>query len=887
MHGPLKQLFNEAHLQHERLQKCIRYLKASEALASFWACNFVAHYMRSTKIDPKVEREIRALASPAFGTFVSILRLGKTRLPEVQAPEFRAYVGVVHVLTDKPSLNHALQLTRKLTDLPPLQKKAETIDLFETLMTLRNKGIGHGGVPSEETALAVEELGRTIDPNAAQIKFPKMLSVQETRTDPERRGDFIQLGYYFDGEEEHPWRTATKSEDLLPIKQLHFFDGGGHPIPATPFVQIDKGTHWFLQKYRRGGNSHFTDYRSETHKTDPYWDEYVARFLDERFERGGQVAVQVSTTGVYHDLPPEIDAYKAFVGRQNELEILHTRLRPERQIPIIAIGGLGGAGKTALGRSFVQSIADAREQDRSFDYLVWVSAKTTTLQESVESVTPGFEDIEDVLDEVARVAESLELIYQRPFEKKKSAILDLLSSARFLLVIDNFETVKKKDALWDFLTEVPAPSKVLVTSRETFSEGCWTLALKELTDSEALEVFSNECKWLEVDPAPIVNNDKNKTALLQSTGGVPLALKYVAILLDRGKMLSEALQGLDPSRGPIADFCFRGTFNALDKVEKTVWVAMGIFQRPVSQGELVQITELSELEVSRALQVLRKYTIINRDLGQDGHEVFWCLPLTLEFAKRQLDSWPGTSEMTHRYKQFRALVKKAGITDTGVRTLKEAPVIHPRLLARELSRAALAKYRTGGHGEALELVENAVRLDPGEVSVWEAKAEIERGEYQYEAAFDAYKRVIELSPYNLPALREITLIAKNLELWTTAIEYGRRVTQLPGATKKDWHILGHMYYRKAQIEQQRGDPKKAEEAFLVAIDSFKSALINNSQTSADKKHNAMVCDTMARAYMRVRMFDEARDTVIEGLVEDPYNSMLLDLQMQLLGRTDR
>jgi hypothetical protein len=49
----------------------------------------------------------------------------------------------------------------------------------------------------------------------------------------------------------------------------------------------------------------------------------------------------------------------------------------------------------------------------------------------------------------------------------------------------------------------------------------------------------------------------------------------------------------------------------------------------------------------------------------------------------------------------------------------------------------------------------------------------------------------------------------------------------------------------------------------------------------------MVCDTMARAYTRVRMFDEVRDTVINGLVEDPYNSMLLDLQMQLLGRTDR
>src|ERR1700751_129589 len=121
--------------------------------------------MRSTKTDPKVEREIRALASPAFGTFVSILRLGKTSLTAVPAPEFRAYVNAAHVLADKPSLNHAFQLTRKLAVLPPLRNQVETIDLFETLMTLRNRGLGHGGIPSEESALAVEELCKTLDPN--------------------------------------------------------------------------------------------------------------------------------------------------------------------------------------------------------------------------------------------------------------------------------------------------------------------------------------------------------------------------------------------------------------------------------------------------------------------------------------------------------------------------------------------------------------------------------------------------------------------------------------------------------------------------------------------------------------------------------------------------
>lgn len=887
MNGPLKQLFSEAYLQHDRLQKCLRYLKATEALAGFWACNFVAHYLTG-KTDPKLESEIRSLAKPSFGTFVAIIRIGKMRLTGVKAPEFRAYVNYVYNLSAGESpLKNSLQTARRLVELPAVGREVSAIDIFETLMVLRNRGIGHGGIPSEETATAVQELARALDPESIGARLPKMLSIIETKTSPEEPGGFVQLGYYFDGREDHPWQQKAKADDLLAIKQLHFFDTDGNVFPAGPFAQIDRGMFWFLQKYRRGGSSLFTDYRSESQKSDPYWDEHTSRFLEERFERAGQVGVQVSPKGIYHDLPAERDAYKKFVGRHAELDTLRGRLRPERQIPVIAIGGLGGVGKTALARSFVQSIIESDSEHRSFDYLVWVSAKSTVLQETVEFLTPGFEDIEDVLDEIAKVAESPELIYHRPFERKKAAIMDLLSGGRFLLIIDNFETVKNKDAFWEFLLEVPAPSKVLVTSRETFSEGCWTLPLKELSQPEALEIFYNECKALDVDPARAVNSDRDRNALLQSTGGIPLALKHVAILLHRGKKLTEALQGLDPNKGPIADFCFRGTFNSLDLTEKTIWVAMGIFQRPVSSAELVQVTELNETEVGRALQALRRYTIINRDTGEDGHESFSCLPLTLEFAKSKLDAWSGAAEMAHRYRQFRTLIAKAGITDAGARSLREAAVVHPTLLARELSRAALAKYRMGSTEEAFELIENAVRLDANEVSVWDAKAQIERGEYQYEDAFQAYKRLLELSPYNLLAMREITLIAKTLELWSTAIEYGRRVTQLPGATKKDWHILGHMYYKRAAAERQRGEIRKEEETLLAAVDCFRTALINAPLNIADRKHNAMVSDTLARAYSRLGRPDAAYEAVVTGLENDPYNSMLLDLQMQLASGVER
>lgn len=888
---PLRELFRHASLEWNPTEKCIRLLKWSEALAALGAANVLATYLDGSKIEPRLERELRAAATPAFGTYVSIIRIAVVLRDLLKGADFLPFLVADYPVSDHPELERAVDFLRRQFSLgASADQKNGTVELIDVLLGVRNRGIGHGGIPREEDVRAIETVCKSLSGICDRFSRVRVLVINDIRADSERVDDFILRGVLYRDESEDLWEQKRSYEDLLSLKQLYFLDQKGEPISSPPFLQIDGRSLWFLQKYRRGGKSLFSDFRSPRNRSDPYWDEHLNDFFEERFEQGNRVPIQISSTGVYHDLPPESEAYKKFIGRLKDLEDLRENLRPERRTHILALGGVGGVGKTALARSFAQSVADAADSGRDFDYIVWVSAKTNILKETVESLKPGFEDIEDVLDEIARVADSPELIYQKPFEKKQAEILGLLAGARFLLVIDNFETVKRKEKFWQFLLDIPAPSKVLVTSREIFSEGCLTFQVAELMEKEALEIFANECEALGENADLLVKTRREKSELVARTGGIPLAMKHVAILLHRGAALAEALRRLSAKVGPIAEFCFSETFKVLGKGEKAVWVAFGIFQRPAAIGELVQVTGLSEHEVQQNLNTLKQYSIVARSVDAEGFESFSCLPLTLEFARKESETWAGASEMAHSFRQYRSMISRAGILEgqsEAAKIARTAGVVHPKLLARELSRRALAIYREGRVREALELVGTAEKIDNRQPLVWQAKAQIEMGEFEYHAAYDSYVRLINLQPYDPNAIRQMVNLCKLLEEWDLEVEYGRRAVNLPGSSKKDWHILGMAYYRKAKVEKDSGNSDLKQAALLNAVECFRSALISDPRSGQDKHHNKYACHSLAMTYIHLRMFEDAEETVVRGLEWAPYDGNLLEVQQSLLSRQRR
>ena len=153
-----------------------------------------------------------------------------------------------------------------------------------------------------------------------------------------------------------------------------------------------------------------------------------------------------------HNLPHRVDS---FVGRKKELEELIKQLRGRAYI--ICIEGIGGIGKTSLAIEVAYRILEREDSKKNarasqsvrrappqynldrdeFKGIIWVSAKDRKPM------------LNDVLNTIARVL-GQEKLNQLPEDKKIEAIKRLLEEQRYLLVIDNFDTIDD-DSIYQFV----------------------------------------------------------------------------------------------------------------------------------------------------------------------------------------------------------------------------------------------------------------------------------------------------------------------------------------------------------------------------------------------------------------------------------------------------
>ena len=253
-----------------------------------------------------------------------------------------------------------------------------------------------------------------------------------------------------------------------------------------------------------------------------------ARRLTDHLRRAELAAhVKAHANQLGRHLPPP-DYAQLFGVDAPRAELTGLLRRPDGP-QLISIEGLGGIGKTALARAVAFDLAGGNE----FDGIAWISARQSRLTElgSIEAMTDAATTLADI---IGRLAEQLGLatLVGLDTNEKLAHIAAFLANARYLIVVDNLESVRDIDALLPALITLAAHARILLTSRQAVTG--YPLVHRRaveplsLEDSRALiEAELNRHRLaLKLDP-------DDMQSLFAVVGGMPLALRLIAAQLGR------------------------------------------------------------------------------------------------------------------------------------------------------------------------------------------------------------------------------------------------------------------------------------------------------------------------------------------------------------------
>lgn len=332
-------------------------------------------------------------------------------------------------------------------------------------------------------------------------------------------------------------------------------------------------------------------------------------------------------TSIPHNLPSLLP----FFGREDELKKIADALDPENRGWGALIDGPGGMGKTSLA---VRAAYDASPDD--FKKIVFVSLKARELDDG------GVRDLSDfilsglaeLLGEVAREL-GFDDFAKAAEDKRPRLLLGALRGTQILLILDNLESLTKKerDTVFTFVKKLPAGCKAILTARGRIGSGGEDLILEKLSENAALATLAELATR---NPLLLQTSEAERLVLYRETAGKPLLLRWTAGQIGRGHCLTFAdaltyLRSCPPDSDPL-EFIFGDLVEDFSREETSVLCALTYFTLPAKVEHLTSIAEQSEEEVDRAL---RSLTVRSLAVASDAFTAFTLVPMVADFLRKK------------------------------------------------------------------------------------------------------------------------------------------------------------------------------------------------------------------------------------------------------------
>jgi hypothetical protein len=377
-----------------------------------------------------------------------------------------------------------------------------------------------------------------------------------------------------------------------------------------------------------------------------------------------------------------------FVGRREKIDEVKSKLGLRH--PIIALDGLGGVGKTAIA---IQAVRELYDDTGSYLFIASLSAKSKMWLGHVSPRAASFAGLHGLLWEIADVIPDMPKTEDT--QKLKASLIAFMRDVNGLVLVDNLEEIND-DGVFKFLSqEIPAPVKVLVTSRIAKDLGALTISIPAMTAGEAEDLLSLELDRLGYEPKK--EDEQQVEAILQAAGGVPLAIKWASQLAAERRSIRDAssiLRGAGPGKQEFLSFCFATMYDALSADAKNAAELIPYLDSEWKPMTLSVMLDVPLESVRLAIYELADKGIIYRtnEIAEDDYGV---LPLTKEFLSNK---WH--EHQTFR-KQVLARLDEMFESEGGDTALLEWP---EERRVQHLTHLARKRTQGGDYQRALKLV---------------------------------------------------------------------------------------------------------------------------------------------------------------------------------------
>ncbi len=582
-----------------------------------------------------------------------------------------------------------------------------------------------------------------------------------------------------------------------------------------------------------------------------------------------------------HDNIPRPD-YSDFFGREEERREILTHIDHPRAW-ITVIDGIGGVGKTALALNCAEHIRDlSLAGDSGFEYVVWASAKTEKLSSAgISQLRPNFTDLSSLFRTILDVTG----FPDHPADGELELVNEILQISPTLLVLDNLETVSDPD-VYDFLQNVPQPTKVLATTRERIEGSHRNLRLTALPIQDALAMIRQLAT--ELDATEIRSaSDSTLQSLINRVGGIPLAIRLAVGRIATGMPLASYLDKLDSGEAQhdLLGFCFAESWNDLDTDSKSTLIAVTLFSGEPSEAELRHVIGIAEARLNDAVGNLIRRAFLNRvyDRQRETNR-YSLLPLTSDFVQQESEKAPDLrAKLQDNYNAY--------LLDLGRHEEALAQITHLQTgsesmsdeekLSNMLVESAWRAYQNGNYQDAIGRLENAMSYrDTAYLNhTWGV---VEREEGRYGTAREKFRRSVNIDGTRLPTLRSWGRMEYRLDNWLNAVNCFSTATELPGSDPQDFHVLGVSFSRLARENSGSRRYELLAQAKYALNSGFYAFPFGYRETH----HNVVNHHALALTLEGLGRIEEALTQCLGGLRLEPHNDRLDALEFRLQRTID-